>query len=54
MIEVNQLIADFSSVARLAGVSIPDSAVAVELLRKPHVPPSTLPPGKMAVYLGIY
>ena len=54
MIEVNQLIADFASVAGLAGVSIPDSDVTSEVLRKPHVPPTALPPGKMAVYVFLW
>lgn len=54
MIEINQLIADFASVAVLAGVSIPDAAVTAEVLRKPHVQPTALPPGKMAVYVFLW
>ena len=51
MIQVDQLIADFASVSRIAGVSIPDDAITAEVLRKPHAPPTSLPPGKMAVYV---
>jgi hypothetical protein len=54
MIDVNQLIADFASVAGLAGVSIPDAAVTAEVMLKPHVPPTALPPGKMAVYVFLW
>ena len=54
MIGVNQLIADFASVAALAGVSIPDAAITAEVLLKPHVPPTALPSGKMAVYVFLW
>jgi hypothetical protein len=51
MIDVNQVIADFTSVADLAGVSIPEDAITAEVLGRPHTPPTALPPGKMAVYV---
>jgi len=54
MIDVNQIIKDFVSVADLAGVSIPDAAITAEVLRKPHIPPAALPPGKMAVYVFLW
>jgi hypothetical protein len=54
MLEVNQLIDDFVDVAKLAGVSIPDAAVTAEVLQKPHIPPTVLPPGKMAVYVFLW
>jgi hypothetical protein len=45
------LIEDFRQVAGLAGVSVPDNALAFERLPAPHKPPSALPKGKMAVYV---
>ncbi|MBY3575393.1 hypothetical protein HFN65_31135 [Rhizobium laguerreae] len=47
----DQIGADFISVARLAGVSLPENAVTIEKLAAPHLPPSRLPAGKMAVYV---
>ena len=47
----DQILKDFQVVAELAGISgIPDR-VRVEILRMPHVAPSNLPKGKMAVYV---
>lgn len=54
MIDVNQLISDFNSVADLAGVNIPEAAITREVLRKPHTPPTALPTGKMAVYVFLW
>lgn len=51
MVELNELISDFCSVARLAGVSITDNSVTAEISPKPHIPPTELPRGKMAVYV---
>lgn len=42
---------DFNTVTRLAGVELPEGAIIVETLSAPHVPPATLPVGKMAVYV---
>lgn len=44
-------IADFLTVAHLAGVELPEGVIAIEKLAAPHVPPTRLPPGKMAVYV---
>jgi hypothetical protein len=44
-------IEDFGTVARLAGVALPDGAITIEALSAPHVPPTKLPIGKMAVYV---
>jgi len=54
MIQVKQLIDDFTSVAGFAGVSIPDAAITAEILKKPHFPPTLLPSGKMAVYVFLW
>lgn len=42
---------DFRTVARLAGVELPNEAIGLENLSAPHVPPTKLPLGKMAVYV---
>lgn len=44
-------IADFGEVARLAGIALPGGAIAIEKLTAPHVPPTRLPAGRMAVYV---
>jgi len=44
-------IEDFRTVARLAGVELPNAAITIEKLTAPHVPPTRLPVGKMAVYV---
>ena len=47
----DQILQDFQIVAELAGISgIPDR-VRIEILRMPHVAPSNLPEGKMAVHV---
>ena len=50
-IKVNDLIEDFKKVAKLAGVNIPEGSILVEELIAPHSPPTSLPSGKMAVYV---
>jgi hypothetical protein len=42
---------DFRTVARLAGLELPNDAIRIENLPAPHVPPSRLPFGMMAVYV---
>lgn len=42
---------DFRTVARLAGVELSPDAISLEILSAPHVPPTRLPLGKMAVYV---
>src|SRR5664280_2541839 len=44
-------IEDFRTVARLAGVELSNDAITIEHLAAPHVPPTKLPLGKMAVYV---
>jgi len=44
-------IEDFRTVARLAGVELPNGAITIENLAAPHVPPTKLPSGKLAVYV---
>ena len=44
-------IEDFKTVACLAGVELPAEAINFENLSAPHVPPTRLPFGKMAVYV---
>lgn len=45
------VIEDFGAVADLAGVLLTTDDIVIEKLPAPHVPPSRLPPGKMAVYV---
>lgn len=45
------IIADFTIVARLAGVELAAGQIAIEDLPAPHLPPTKLPAGKMAVYV---
>lgn len=47
----NEVLADFATVARLAGVTLAASDIRVEELPAPHTPPSRLPAGQMAVYV---
>jgi hypothetical protein len=44
-------IEDFLVVAKLAGIELESAAITIEKLAAPHVPPTKLPPGKMAVYV---
>jgi hypothetical protein len=44
-------IEDFRIVARLAGIDLLNGAIAIENLPAPHIPPTRLPFGKMAVYV---
>jgi len=48
--ETQMLVVDFKKVAALAGIDISATALVVESAPAPHVPPSSLPKGKMAVY----
>ena len=48
--EIYRMRDDFIEVARLSGISLSPRDIHVEILRAPHSP-STLPPGKMAVYV---
>jgi hypothetical protein len=41
-------------VAKLAHVTKANAAIEAEVLQKPHVPPSALPTGKMAVYVFLW
>lgn len=45
------LLEDFRHVADMAGVSLAPDAIAIERRSAPHVPPKSLPLGKMAVYV---
>ena len=54
MTDANQLVADFVSIAELAGVEIPAATVRAEVLPKPHTSPRLLPSGKMAVYVFLW
>ena len=51
MIDANMLISGFLRAAELAGLDIKQRDIHIENLQAPHVPPSTLPSGKMAVYV---
>lgn len=45
---------DFVTVAALAGMPVPLSAIDIEELAAPHKPPSSLPKERMAVYVFLY
>ena len=45
------VLAEFATVARLAGVSLKPGDMRVEELPAPHAPPTRLPGGHMAVYV---
>lgn len=49
--QAQDLVAVFYKVARLAGAELSEQAIQVEFLPAPHVPPSKLPSGRMAVYV---
>jgi hypothetical protein len=50
----HDLVREFQQAASLAGVGSLDSAIVVEALPAPHQPPSSLPKGKMAVYVFVW
>ncbi len=45
------IVEDFGAAARLAGIDLGPDDIEIEALPTPHVPPTRLPPGKMAVYV---
>lgn len=47
----SQIVADFAEAARLAGIPIEVADIEVQEFPAPHRPPSSLPPGKLAVYV---
>lgn len=49
--DIDAALTDFQTVTRLAGAELPIGAIAIEKLPAPHVQPSSLPAGKMAVYV---
>lgn len=48
------LLDDFRKVVALADIALPPAALSLETLPAPHKPPSTLPSGKMAVYVFVW
>lgn len=46
-----QTLADFATVARLAGITLDSGDMRIEALPAPHAPPTRLPAGTMAVYV---
>ena len=52
--DLTALLDDFRKVVALAGVALPPAALSLETLPAPHKPPSTLPSGKMAVYVFVW
>jgi len=50
----SELIADFVKAAALAGIQIPAADIEFVELPAPHRPPSSLPPGKLAVYVFMH
>lgn len=51
MKDLKQLAEDFKRVAQLAGVMVSDSDIDLDIWKAPHFPPTSLPSGKMAVYV---
>ena len=49
--EMKILVNDFIDVAHLAGANLVEDNLAIQILPAPHRPPSSLPDGKMAVYI---
>lgn len=49
--KINIIKTDFLHVAELAGIQINDEDIQIENLIAPHTPPSSLPNGRMAVYV---
>jgi hypothetical protein len=47
---VSEAISDFTKVAGLARAEFSTDSITVEIVRKPHKAPRTLPAGQMAVY----
>ena len=47
----DQLLTDFLVVAELSGIKVNRDAIRIETFPMPHRPPSSLPKGKMAVYI---
>ncbi len=54
MIDVEDLVSGFASIAEISGVRLPVDAIDVEFLSKPHLPPSIFPQEKMAVYVFLW
>ena len=48
---LNLLLQDFQTVAKLAGINLRPDMLTLEKLPAPHKPPSKLPEGKIAVYV---
>ncbi len=46
-----EVLADFATVAQLAGETLVESDIRIEELPAPHAPPSRLPAGNMAIYV---
>jgi len=54
MIDADKIIVDFGRVAELTGLDIKRDDIEIENLPAPHIPPSALPAGKMAVYVFLW
>ena len=52
--DINNLASDFLRVASIAGITIEKEKLTVEILSAPHRSPSSLPNGKMAVYVFVW
>ncbi len=46
-----KIAADFVQVASVAGISIPLSDIKVKFIPNPRLPPKSLPPGTLAIYV---
>ena len=46
-----KIASDFVQVAALAGISIPLSDIKVQFIANPHLPPKSLAPGTLAIYV---
>jgi len=49
--DLDELVNDFCAVAKLANIEINSDDIHIDCSLMPHIPPSKLPEGKMAVYI---
>lgn len=49
--DANSLVSDFIRVAQLAGIHISDDMIYVDAQAAPHTPPTSIPVGKLAIYI---
>jgi len=53
-LHLEKAVSDFVKVAKLAGKDIKREDIFIEFLKSPHIPPKSIPEGKIAVYIFYY